>query len=91
MPTVYETVNETVGDSTNGSVTNSRLPRVSPANQFTPLSPQEIARRLAALEAFGPLEQASTEHDDEAQSKPLDMSGGRGEFYGYTAREDAQR
>ncbi len=53
-----------------------------------PLAPDESARRLAALDTLG---QNLPDHRADAGLPPLDLSGERGDVYGYNAREDAQR
>lgn len=52
------------------------------------LTPAETARRLAALDALG---QDVPNHRAEAGMSPIDLSGERGDVYGYWEREDAQR
>jgi excisionase family DNA binding protein len=53
-----------------------------------PLTSDESARRLAALDALG---EDAPDHRAEANLPPLDLSGEREDVYGYSPREDAQR
>ncbi len=52
---------------------------------FAPPTPEEIAQRLAALDS---IKSAAAARD--SSTHPLDLSGDRGEVYGYTERENAQ-
>lgn len=52
---------------------------------FAPPTPEEIARRLAALDS---IKRAAAARD--SGTPPLDLSGDRGDVYGYTERENAQ-
>jgi hypothetical protein len=49
-----------------------------------------IAARLAALEELAALVRSLPNHRAQAGLPPLDLSGPRGDVYGYTEREDAQ-
>ncbi len=52
---------------------------------FAPPTPEEIAARLKVWEEFG---NDSIVHSERSE---LDLSGDRGDVYGYTERENAQR
>lgn len=70
------------------SQSDSRAPTNGHAALFALPTAQEVAQRLAALEALG---QDVPNRRAEAGLGPLNLAGGRAEGYGYTAREDAQR
>lgn len=53
-----------------------------------PLTPDETARRLAALDALG---EDVPDYRAAANLPPLDLSGEREDVYGYNTREDDQR
>jgi hypothetical protein len=50
----------------------------------------DIKTRLAALEELDALVHSLPNHRAEAGLPPLDLSGPRGDVYGYTEREDEQ-
>ncbi len=59
------------------------VPSLDLAALFAPPSPEEIARRLEALKAFD-----CDEAPDEKEADEVDLSGDRGDVYGYMEREN---
>jgi hypothetical protein len=90
MATAYETPAETTqsanGTATDNGINGQHSSHLQPS-LFAPPTPQEIAQRLTALQAFGDPVRSSAE----GKKEQLDISGERSDFYSYTEREDAQR